>query len=114
MAATATLLPEGRQSFTDDNGAPLVGGTLETFAAGTSTPKITWADAAKITENPTTITLDARGEATIFWDGAYKVTLRDATGALIYTVDNVTTSTGLYDYGTWGGAFVDYGTWSYA
>ena len=41
----ATILPEGKQRFTDGNGNPLAGGKLYTYAAGTSTPKATYADA---------------------------------------------------------------------
>ncbi len=34
--------------------------------------------------------LDSRGEAVIFWKGSYKIQLQDATGAPVWTVDNVT------------------------
>lgn len=87
----AVLLPEGRQSFTDSAGVPLVGGRLYTYAAGTSSPKVTYADASNITPNTNPIILDGRGEATIFWSGAYKVVLRDASDVVVWTVDNVTT-----------------------
>jgi hypothetical protein len=32
--------------------------------------------------------LDARGEATIYWAGAYKIQLEDAAGAVLWTIDN--------------------------
>lgn len=85
----ATLLPEGKQSFTNTAGAPLVGGKVYTYDAGTSNPRTTYQDAAGTTPNANPIILDARGEATIFWSGAYKVILKDASDVTIWTVDNV-------------------------
>lgn len=83
------LQPEGKQSFTDSAGAPLAGGRLYTYAAGTTTPKATYADAAGLTPNANPVVLDARGEATIYWDGIYKVVLQDASGVTLWTQDNV-------------------------
>lgn len=92
----ATLLPEGKQSFTNSAGAPLIGGKLFTYDAGTSTPRPTYLDAGTTAPNTNPIILDARGEATVFWDGVYKVILQDAAGAVIWTVDDVaSTDTGL-------------------
>lgn len=85
----ADLLPEGKQSFTNSAGEPLVGGKLYTYAAGTSTPKATYSDSAGTTPNTNPIILDARGECQVFWDGSYKVALYDANDVLLYTVDNV-------------------------
>lgn len=89
---TATLMPEGKQSFSNSSGAPLVGGKLYTYDAGTSTPRPTYQDAAGVTPNANPIILDARGEATVFWNGVYKVILKDASDVTIWTVDNVTDS----------------------
>lgn len=87
---TAVLLPNGKQQFFTTPGVPAVGYKLMTWAAGTSTPQTTWADALKIAANPNPIILDGRGEAVIFWDGAYKIQLQDATGAPVWSpVDNV-------------------------
>lgn len=85
----AILLPEGKQSFTNGIGLPLVGGKVYTYAAGTNTPQVTYSDAAGTIPNTNPVILDARGEATIFWSGTYKVVLRDALDVLIWTVDNV-------------------------
>jgi len=85
----ATLLPEGKQSFTTSTGIPLVGGKLYTYDAGTNNPRTTYSDAAGTVPNANPVILDARGEATIFWSGAYKVILRDSVDSLIWTVDNV-------------------------
>jgi len=87
----ATLLPEGKQSFTNSAGAPLIGGKLYTYDAGTSTPRTTYQDAAGTVPNTNPIILDSRGEATIFWDGSYKVILTDAATVTIWAVDNVRT-----------------------
>lgn len=85
----ATLLPEGKQSFTDGAGNPLVGGKLYTYDAGTSTPRPTYSDAAGTTPNTNPVVLDARGEATVFWSGTYKVVLKDAADAVIWSVDGI-------------------------
>src|ERR1700730_18186983 len=84
----AVLLPNGKQQFFTTAGVPAVGYKLATFAAGTSTPQATWSDALQVGLNTNPIILDARGEAVIFWNGAYKVQLQDAGGAVIWTVDN--------------------------
>lgn len=89
----AVLLPEGKQSFQTATGAPLVGGKLFTYDAGTSNPRTTWSDAAKTAPNANPVIMDARGEATIFWDGAYRVQLQDSLGSIIWTVDNVSSLT---------------------
>lgn len=87
----ATLLPEGKQSFTDAAGKPLVGGKVYTYDAGTSSPRPTYQDAAGTATNTNPVVLDARGEATIFWSGAYKVVLKDAAENVIWSLDNVRT-----------------------
>jgi hypothetical protein len=86
---TAIILPNGKQSFTTSAGVPLVGGKLFTWDAGTSNPRLTWADAAQTAPNANPIILDGRGEATIFWSGAYRAQLQDSTGAIIWTVDGI-------------------------
>jgi hypothetical protein len=93
---SAYLTPNPLMQFFDITGAPLVSGTLETFAAGTSTPLATYTEFNAAIANPTTITLNARGEAAV-WLGpaAYKFTLRDAAGVLIWTADNITTQDAL-------------------
>jgi len=85
----ATLLPEGKQSYTNNAGQPLAGGRLYTYAAGTNTPKSVYQDAAGTVPHTNPVALDARGEAAIFWSGAYKVVLRDASDVLVWTVDNL-------------------------
>lgn len=88
----ATLLPEGKQSFTDDAGNPLVGGKLYTYDAGTSSPRPTYSDTAGSIPNTNPVVLDARGEAIIFWKGVYKVVLKDSLENTIWSIDGVATT----------------------
>lgn len=89
-----SLIPEGKQAYFDSAGDPLVGGKVYTYSAGTSTPQATYADQAGLTPNANPVILDARGEATIFWSGAYKVILKDSLDNTIWTVDNIIEVTG--------------------
>lgn len=84
------LMPNPKQQYFLAAGIPLVGGKVYTFAAGTNTPKQTFTDAAGTVPQTNPIILNARGEpaSAIFWQGNYKVEIRDALNNLIYTVDN--------------------------
>lgn len=86
MLSTAPYL-----HFHDNDGRPLSGGFLSTFIAGTTTPLETYKDATGNTPNTNPIILDFRGEASVWLDitRSYKFVLRDRTGALIWTQDNV-------------------------
>lgn len=86
---TAILVPQGKQQYLSSSLTPLVGGKLYTYDAGTTNPRQTFADAAGLVPNTNPVILDARGEATIFWSGNYKVQLQDSLGNIIWTVDNV-------------------------
>jgi len=91
----AELYPQPKQQYFDANGDPLVGGKVYTYAAGsvgTGTPKATYTTAAASTENANPVVLDSRGEATIYFDGLYKIILKDADDALIWTQDYVPTN----------------------
>lgn len=87
---TASLLPLAKQQYFDAAGDPLVGGKIYTYAAGTSTPKVTYQDAAATILNTNPIILDSRGECLVFWTGSYKIVVKDSLDNTIYTVDNVT------------------------
>ena len=98
----ATLTPSPRMQFFDDNGDPLVGGTLETYASGTSTPLATYTDATQATANPVSITLDARGEASVWCaNSLYRFILYDAVGGLIWSADDIGGETSAPEL--WGG-----------
>lgn len=90
----SVLSPTAKMQFTDITGAPLVGGLLYTYAAGTTTPLATYTDSSGNSANSNPVVLDARGEANI-WLGAntYKFTLKDADDNLIWTVDNISAPT---------------------
>jgi hypothetical protein len=77
--------------FTNASGAPLVGGLLYTYLAGTSTPTPTWADQDQIGLNTNPIVLDARGECRLWLEPAlqYRLALYDSLGALIWSVDDI-------------------------
>jgi hypothetical protein len=92
------------QYFNNNNGF-LSGGSLYTYAAGTTTPKNTYstfADAGAGTNpNPNPITLNDRGEAVssggatimVILSGSYKLVLKDSSGNTIWTADNITDGT---------------------
>jgi len=89
----AVLAPQPKAQFFDANGSPLVGGKVYTYAAGTTTPLETYTDESGVTPNTNPVILDSRGECNLWFSPAssYKVVLESATGALQWTVDNIST-----------------------
>jgi hypothetical protein len=92
----ATVSPVPQLQFFDNNGKPLSGGQLCTYAAGTTTPLTSYQN-ANGTPNTNPIVLDASGRANV-WIGivAYKFVLRAkgspmncTAGTVLYTVDGV-------------------------
>lgn len=73
------------------NGQFLVGGQLSTFAAGTSTPQVTYVDSTQTTPNANPIILNSLGQASVWLVGqdVYKLVLKDSAGNQIWSVDNV-------------------------
>jgi len=88
--ATTSLSPTPKLQFFDANGAPLAGGLLYTYEAGSTTPLATYTDSTGVSANTNPIVLDSRGEANV-WLGAdsYKLALYTSVGVLIWTVDNI-------------------------
>lgn len=87
------------RGFTDD-GAPLVGGKLWTYASGTTTLQPTYTDSALTTPNTNPITLNARGEAEIWLDQTkvYTFHLTTLTGSTVGDdVDDIRAPDGLPD-----------------
>ncbi|MEI8319597.1 MAG: hypothetical protein WCH79_16765, partial [Planctomycetia bacterium] len=71
------------------HGAPLVGGFLHSYAAGTLTPLATYVDHAGITTNANPVVLDSTGSANVwFGSSAYKLVLKTATGSTLWSVDS--------------------------
>lgn len=94
MVALSSLGGAGWQFF-DNNGVPLSGGKLYTYAAGTTTPAVTYTDntGAPGTENSNPIILDSAGRVTgeIWLQSAtnYKFLLATSTDITIWTKDDV-------------------------
>jgi hypothetical protein len=82
--------------FFTNTGAVLTGGKLYTYAAGTTTPAVTYTSSGGGTYNTNPIILDAAGRVSgsgEIWlnDGAqYKFVLKDSNDVLIATYDNIT------------------------
>ena len=92
--ATTSISPTPKLQFFDANGAPLSGGLLYTYAAGSTTPLATYTDSTGVSANTNPIVLDSRGEANVWLNGAiYKFALYTSVGVLIWTVDNINGST---------------------
>lgn len=89
-ARAQSLLPNAEQQFLDANGAPLAAGYVYTYIPGTTTAKMTWADAGLSVANPNPIRLDSSGRATIWGSGSYRQIVQDQNQNLIW--DQVTTS----------------------
>jgi hypothetical protein len=75
----------------NNNGSPMVNGTLTTYITGTSTLSPTWQDSALTILNTNPIVLNSRGEATIWLDQSvvYRFVLKDSTGTVQWTKDNI-------------------------
>jgi len=81
------------QFFTND-GVPLAGGLIYTYAAGTNTPAASYTTSAGTIAHSNPIVLDSAGRVPTgeIWltDGiSYKFVLKDSTGALLATYDNI-------------------------
>jgi hypothetical protein len=79
--------------FSDANGAPLTGGLIYTYLAGTSTPATTYTSRDGATNNTNPIVLDAAGRtpAEIWLDGGvlYKFVLKSSTYVQIGSYDDI-------------------------
>lgn len=81
--ATFSLAPYEQRQYFDDNGDPLAGGLIETYASGTSTPAVTYRNATGTT-NTNPIVLDAAGRCIIYLDAlSYKFILKNSAGVVV-------------------------------
>lgn len=87
--ATATVLPQPVARFFNAAGAPLAGGKVYTYAAGTTTPLASYTDSTALVQNTNPVILDSTGSAPIWISGAYKVVLQDSNGVVQWTQDNI-------------------------
>jgi len=86
--------------FFDADGNPLAGGTITTYAAGTTTPKATYTDSTGLIAADNPIELDSSGipdtaNGSMWLIGSYKFVVKDSLGNIIRTTDNVTSFTTL-------------------
>ena len=91
--------PQLRLYFPDGNGHPLVGGKLKTFVSNSTIPirtVQTYRNAEGTVLNPTEITLDERGECTVFLTAGviYRFELYDSDGALVLEQDGISVASG--------------------
>jgi hypothetical protein len=80
--------------FFDNNGVPLAGGNLYTYAAGTTTPLTTYTTVAGSTPRTNPVVLDSAGRVSDggeIWvtSAQYKFVLKSSTDVLIATYDNI-------------------------
>ena len=95
MAVNLSPVGGVAQQFFSDNGVPLLGGLLYTYAAGTTTPQTSYTSISGSTAHSNPIVLNSAGRVPggEIWitDGiAYKFVLRDSNNVLIATYDNIT------------------------
>lgn len=100
-----SLSPNAKQQFFDNNGKPLVGGKLFTYAAGTSTKLATKVSSAGA-NNANPVILDYRGECNLWIppNTSYKYVLAPSTDTdppthAIWSVDEVISSQLITLYG---------------
>jgi hypothetical protein len=88
----ASLTPTPKQQIYGSDGAPLVGGKIYTYSAGTTTPLATYTDAGGLTANTNPIILNSLGQADIWLapSSSYKFSVYTSANVLLYTVDNIT------------------------
>jgi hypothetical protein len=79
--------------FFDNNGIPLSGGLLYTYAAGTTTQIATYTTQSAVVANSNPIVLDSAGRPSneIWLNGAYsyKFVLQNSLGVQIWSMDNL-------------------------
>jgi len=90
----AVITPIPKTQFIGADGVPLVGGKVYTYAAGTTSPQVSYTDSTGSTPNTNPIILDSRGEANIWLgEATYKFRLTDANDVEIWTVDYISAPT---------------------
>jgi hypothetical protein len=93
MSVNLSSLAGAGWQFFDNNGAPLAGGLLYTYAAGTTTPQATYTTSAGSIANSNPIVLDSAGRtANEIWltnGSTYKFLLKTSIGTQIGSYDNI-------------------------
>lgn len=101
MAVNLSSLAGAGTQFFSDAGAPLAGGKLYTYTAGTTTPAATYTSSTGAVANTNPIILNSVGRlANEVWltsTVTYKFVLQDSAGVTIGTYDNIP---GINDFGS--------------
>ena len=88
--ATGNVMPQPLFVGLDSNGAPLNGGKLYAYAAGTTTAQDTYTASDLLTPNANPVVLDSAGRATVFLSSnSYKFKLLTSADVEVWTQDNV-------------------------
>jgi hypothetical protein len=95
MTVNLSALAGAGQQFFDNNGNPLSGGKLYSYAAGTTTPQATYTSITGLTAHTNPIVLDsagrvATGEIWVTASQNYKFVLKTSAEVTIATWDNIT------------------------
>lgn len=93
MAVNLSFIGGAGWQFFDDNGDPLSGGKIYTYAAGTTTPLTTYTSRTGLVPNTNPIILDAAGRTPEqIWStegSLYKYVVKTSTDVTIRTWDNI-------------------------
>ena len=92
MTVNLSILAGAGGQFFDDTGIPLSGGLIYTYAAGTTTPLITYTSSTGLIAQANPIVLDAAGRINEIWipEGtSYKFVVKSSIGVTIGTYDNL-------------------------
>ena len=94
MAVFLSPVGGAAAQFFNNNGVILSGGKLYTYAAGTTTPQVTYTSSSGVTAHTNPIILDSAGRVPSgeIWINSppYKFVLNTSTDVLIATYDNIT------------------------
>ena len=93
MGVNLSPLAGAGWQFFDNNGVPLAGGLLYTYAAGTTTPQATFTSVTGVTANANPIVLDSAGrpssEVWLTSNLTYKFKLQTSLSVDVWTMDNI-------------------------
>ena len=93
MAVFLSPVGGAAAQFFTNSGIPLAGGKLYTYAAGTTTPAVTYTSSSGATAHTNPIILNSAGRVATgeIWlsPPPYKFLLKDSTDVLIATYDNI-------------------------
>lgn len=94
MSVNLSLFAGAGAQFFDDNGVPLAGGLIYTYAAGSTSPLATYTSSSGVTPLPNPIVLNAAGRIPTgeIWVTAgviYKFVVYTSTNVLVASYDNI-------------------------